>query len=132
MIITLFYWRGGGRQLVAIFVIFTLCYFRLSLSLLEMLIGFRCTDMLEKFDKELSRIQGWREKAETTGSGEGEVDIREPYDAQAEAAWKEEHKKRVSNYKRALSTSTSQNEQVGPLILVSVEFVYLFTLKYVS
>ena len=70
--------------------------------------------MLEKLDKELSLIQGWREKAETTGSGEGEVDIREPYDAQAEAAWKEEHKKRVSNYKRALSSSTSQNEQVGP------------------
>ena len=75
--------------------------------------GFRCTEMLEKLDKELSLIQGWREKAETTGSGEGEVDIREPYDAQAEAAWKEEHKKRVSNYKRALSSSTSQNEQVG-------------------
>jgi len=71
----------------------------------------RCTEMLEKLDKELSLIQGWREKAETTGSGEGEVDIREPYDAQAEAAWKEEHKKRVSNYKRALSSSTSQNEQ---------------------
>jgi len=79
----------------------------------------KCNQMLESLDKELTLIEGWSQKvsdpeAVPAASAEsGEVDIREPYDEEAEAAWALEHKERVSRYmKQKRNEDNSQNSNV--------------------
>jgi len=74
----------------------------------------RCDEMLEKLDQEVRLYQSWLDEAQQLGrdseKGEGNLEIREPFDQEAEAKWRIEHKERVKKEKMKTSEKTRENE----------------------
>jgi len=77
----------------------------------------KCTEMLESLDKELTLIEGWSQKVSdpealpTAAAASGEVDIREPYDEEAEAAWAQKHKESVRRHKKEKSRDSINGDR---------------------
>ena len=61
----------------------------------------RCDEMLIEIDKEINLYQSWLREAQQLAhdseKGEGNLEIREPYDPEEEAKWRIEHRERVRN-----------------------------------
>ncbi len=64
----------------------------------------RCDDMLEKLLQEKRLVEGWRRETsqleESAGRGEGNLEIREEFDEEEEARWRDRHAERVREEKR--------------------------------
>ena len=73
----------------------------------------RCEQSMQEVAKEIDLIEGWIEGTRQVTKEEGEVDIREDYDEEAEQRWREEHAKRVraERRKEKSETAASATEQ---------------------
>ena len=67
----------------------------------------RCEQSMMEVAKEIELIEGWIEGTRQVTKGEGEVEIREDYDEEAELKWREEHAKRVRDERRKEKSTTS-------------------------
>lgn len=76
----------------------------------------RCDEMLEKIDKEIALYQSWQREANQLGldsqRGEGNIEIREPYDEEQEAKWRVEHRERLRAEKSVKSSSVTNDEDI--------------------
>ena len=70
----------------------------------------RCEQSMQEVAKELELIEGWIEGTRQVTKEEGEVDIREDYDEEAEQRWREEHAKRVRAERRKERSETAASE----------------------
>ena len=72
----------------------------------------KCTEMLEKLDQELTLIESWNTEASNLSEEQQqEVDIREPFDEEAEKEWAKEHRRKMKDFRAtAKQTETSVDD----------------------
>lgn len=74
----------------------------------------RCDEMLEKIDTEINLYQSWQREANQLGTdserGEGNLEIREPYNEKQEAKWRVEHRERMRVEKLKETKESSEDE----------------------
>ena len=76
-----------------------------------------CQEMLDKIDGEIKLYESWLKEAEQLAfdseRGEGNLEIREPYNEEAEAEWRREHRQRVRESKKQNTDGQDQNQSQG-------------------
>ena len=73
-----------------------------------------CNDMLENLDKEIQLYQSWLNEANNirndSQNGEGNLEIREEYDEEAEKEWRIRHRERVKEARRSEKENSQPND----------------------
>jgi unconventional prefoldin RPB5 interactor 1 len=71
----------------------------------------RCDEMLDKIDAEIKLYESWQRETKQLGfdadRGEGNLEIREPFEEEAEKKWRLEHRERLKKYKKEDNVTTS-------------------------